>query len=112
MPCTFDLNVAVTKYFHALEDGDAPLLFLFSGSIFYEAEDGRLQVGQISWNKECAYRMPLRAWRHIMEQHFPNSAWLYLRRDIFDQLYAYKRQRGFGTWEAAIVRLLAATSVG
>ena len=59
IPCTFDLNVAATKYFYALDDGDVPLLFLFSGTIFYEAADGRLQVQQISWKKECAYKMPV-----------------------------------------------------
>src|SRR5689334_1722508 len=35
LPCTFDLNIAATKYFYALEDGEVPLLFLFSGSAFY-----------------------------------------------------------------------------
>ena len=29
VPCTFDLNVAATKYFYALEEGEIPLLFLF-----------------------------------------------------------------------------------
>ena len=33
--CTYDLEVAATKYFHALEDGEVPLEFLFSGSVFY-----------------------------------------------------------------------------
>jgi hypothetical protein len=108
MPCTFDLNVAATKYFHALEDGDVPLLFLFSGSVFYEAKDGRLQVQQISWNKECPYRMPLEVWQSMMEQHFPNSAWLYLHRGVFDRLYAYKRSQGFTNWEETISSLLAA----
>ena len=37
IPCTLDLDVAATKYFHGLDDGDIPLLFLFSGSVFYEA---------------------------------------------------------------------------
>lgn len=108
MPCTFDLNVAATKYFHALEEGDAPLLFLFSGSVFYEGNDGRLQVQQISWNKECVYRMPLQVWRNMMQQHFPNSAWLSLHRSIFDKLYAYRLSRGFASWEETIDGLLTA----
>jgi hypothetical protein len=107
MPCTFDLNVAATKYFHGLEGGDVPLLFLFSGSVFYEGGDGRLQVQQISWNKECTYRMPLQVWQDMMEHHFPDSAWLYLNREVFDRLYAYKRSQGFTTWEEAISCLLA-----
>src|SRR5438270_486045 len=44
VPCTFDLNVLATKYFHALQQGDVPLLFLFTGSIFYTSADGRLQI--------------------------------------------------------------------
>jgi hypothetical protein len=108
MPCTFDLNIAATKYFHALEDGDVPLLFLFSGSVFYAGADGRLQVQQISWNKEHVYRMPLAVWRDMMEEHFPNSAWLHLQRDVFDRLYAYKRRQGFATWEEIVNGLLAA----
>ena len=44
VPCTYDLNLAATKYFYALEGGEVPLLFLFSGPLFYPSEDGRLQV--------------------------------------------------------------------
>ncbi|MGC2400678.1 MAG: DUF6084 family protein, partial [Acidobacteriaceae bacterium] len=36
LPCTFDFNVAATKYFHALEAGDIPLSVMFSGTIFYQ----------------------------------------------------------------------------
>ena len=105
--CTFDLNLAATKYFHALEEGDVPLLFLFSGTVFYAAADGRLQVQQISWNKECQFRMPVPVWEHLMQQHFPNSAWLYLNRDVFERLYTYKRDQGHVTWDQTIEQLLA-----
>jgi Family of unknown function (DUF6084) len=107
VPCTFDLNVAATKYFYALEDGEVPLLFLFSGTIFYAGPDGRLQVQQISWNKECAYRMPISVWQGLMDHHYPNSAWISLERDVFDRLYEYKRGAGVSSWEQAIERLLA-----
>ena len=39
--CTYDFNVAATKYFYALEDGEIPLDFLFSGSVFYQDRRGR-----------------------------------------------------------------------
>lgn len=107
IPCSFDLNLAATKYAYALEDGDMPLLFLFSGSIFYAAPAGGLQVQQISWNKESSFRMPAQLWREMMDEHFPNSAWLYLRRDVFDQLYAYKRSHGLANWEQTMEKLLA-----
>ncbi len=48
VPCTFDFNVAATKYFAGLEDGEVPLNLMFSGTVFYEADDRNLQVEQIS----------------------------------------------------------------
>lgn len=106
VPCTYDLSLAATKYFHALENGRVPLLFLFSGTIFYASENGSLQAKPISWNKEATFWMPLSVWKNLMEEHFPNSAWLYLRRDVFNRLYAYKRAHGDANWEQTIERLL------
>jgi hypothetical protein len=47
----------------------------------------------------------------MMDAHFPNSAWLCLRRDAFEQLYDYKVRNGLPTWEQAIARLLASEEV-
>ncbi|MDB6030434.1 MAG: hypothetical protein JWM16_772 [Verrucomicrobiales bacterium] len=107
VPCTYDLNVLGSKYFNALEGGDVSLLFLFSGSIFHHTDAGRLQVQQISWEKESSYRMPVTVWKEMMEHHYPNSAWLSLRRDVFDELAAYKRRHGLVTWEHVLQQLLA-----
>jgi hypothetical protein len=72
VPCSYDLNVAATKYFYGLESGEVSLLFLFSGSVFYPGNEGRLQVERISWSKECLYRMPVLVWQQLMDQHYPN----------------------------------------
>ncbi len=105
VPCTFDFNVAATKYFHGLEDGDIPLEFLFSGSVFYE-RNGAPQVAPISWSKEARFRLPVETWRAMMDTYYPNSAWLCLRRDVFERLYRYKVQHGIPTWEAALERIM------
>jgi hypothetical protein len=105
--CTFDLNVAATKFFYALEDGDVPLLFLFSGTVFYAGNDSRLQVQRISWEKECTYRMPVTVWKELMEHHYPQTAWLSLGRDTFDRLYEFKRHEGLTSWEQVMERLLS-----
>ena len=55
--------------------------------------------------------MPVQTWRGLMEQFFPQSAWIYLPRDVFDRLYAYKRRHGLPTWEGAVERLLASGGV-
>jgi len=109
VPCTYDLEVVAAKYFYALEEGEVPLEFLFSGTVFYTGEGGRLQVARISWEKEAEFRLSVRLWKEMMERYFPNSAWIRLRRDAFDQLYDYKVRRGLPTWEAAVEALLQAS---
>jgi hypothetical protein len=108
VPCTFDFNVAATKYFHGLTDGDLPLCFQFSGTVFYQSRDGALQIAPISWNKEAKYRLPLRLWKDLMNAYYPNSAWLALRKDTFEKLYEFKVREGIPTWEEALERVLAA----
>lgn len=108
--CSFDFNIAATKYFYGLEDGEAPLLLLFSGSVFYRDGDGCLQICQIPWSKEAAFRLPVKTWRSMMDHYYPDSAWLRLRRDVLDQLYRYKRQSGLPTFEMALERLLAGST--
>jgi Family of unknown function (DUF6084) len=107
--CTYDFEVASTKYFNALGEGDIPLTFLFSGTIFYGGEAGNLQVGQISWSKEASYRLLVALWQEMMERHFPNSAWIRLRKDVFDQLYQYKATHSLPTWEEVVAHLLQAS---
>lgn len=106
VPCTFDFNVAAAKYFAGLEDGEVPLDLLFSGTIFYEDGEGRLQVEQIPWDREAKYRLPVRVWKEMMDIYYPNLAWLCLRRDVFDRLHRYKMQRGIPTWEQTLESLL------
>ena len=109
VPCTFDFNVAATKYFHGLDDGDLPLNFLFSGTVFYADKGGQLQVAPISWEKEAKFKLPLKAWKDLIDYYYPNSAWLYLRRDVFDRLYQFKVRNGITSWEQVIERVLAGT---
>jgi hypothetical protein len=106
VPCSFDFTIAATKYFYALEEGEIPLIFLFNGTVFYRDDQGALQAGQISWEKESVFRLPVRIWREMMDIYYPNSAWLGLRRDVFDRLYQFKSQQSLPTWEQAIESLL------
>ncbi len=104
--CTYDFEIASTKYFDALADGEIPLSFLFSGTIFYENDEGMLQVEQIPWSKEALYRLPVSTWKSVIERYYPNSAWIRLHKDQFDQLYRYKIAHSLPTWEDVISQLL------
>ena len=103
----FPAAVAATKYFHALASGEIPLCVLFSGTVFYNGVNDALQVAQIPWDREANYRLPVSIWKQMMDTHYPNSAWLCLRRDAFERLYQYKVRHGIPTWEEAIERALS-----
>lgn len=107
VPCNFDLSLAATRYFHAIEGGDLPLCFLFSGTIFHESADAELRVAQISWEKEAGYRLPASTWRDLIDAYYPNMTWLCLGRDVFDRFDQYRSRRGLPTPDAALDRLLS-----
>ncbi len=107
VPCSFDFNVAATKYFDGLGDGEIPLCLQFSGTVFYANTEGGLQVAPISWDKETRFRLPVAIWREMMETYYPNSVWLRLHKDAFDRLHQYKMRQGIATWEEVLESLLA-----
>jgi hypothetical protein len=104
--CTYDLEVAAGKYLHCLDDGEIPLLFLFSGTVFAKGEAG-LKVTQLSWESEAHYRLPVRVWRDLMNLYYPNSGWLRLQRETLDALMRFKAQRALPTWDGVMEALLS-----
>lgn len=105
VPCSHDFNIAATKYFAGLDEGEAPLCFLFSGTVFYEA-DGALRIEQISWEEEADFRLPAEIWRKMMEAYYPNTVWVGIHQTLHDQIDAYKRRLALPSWEMALERLL------
>jgi hypothetical protein len=107
VPCTFDFNIAATKYFHGLADGEVPLCLMFSGTVFYADVSGSLQAAPIPWDKETRFQFPVRAWKEMMDLYYPNTAWINVRRDVFDRLNQYKMSHGIPAWEQVLERLLS-----
>jgi hypothetical protein len=108
VPCSYDLEVAASRYLDALRGGEVPLEFLFSGSVFY-TEDGRLQTTRLSWESEAGYALPVAVWKETMERYFRDTAWLRVRKDTFDRLSAFKSRKALATWEDALDYLLEGT---
>ncbi len=106
VPCTYDFEVAAAKYLHALGNGDAPVELLFSGTLFYANDAGALRVVQLPWDREARCLLPVRVWREALERAFPGTAWLRVRRDLFDRLQAFKSERALPGWDAALEELL------
>jgi hypothetical protein len=105
IPCTYDLEVASAKYFHAVRDGDVPLTLLFSGTIFNVNGNG-LCVEPVPWDLEVGYRMPATVWRDAMDQFFPGGGWVRLQRETIDRLQAFRGRHAVVTWDEAIDLLL------
>ena len=105
VPCSYDLEVAASRYLDALPDGDVPLELLFSGSVFYTGDDGRLQTTRLSWESEAEYRLPVAVWKETMERYFRGTAWVRLRKESFDRLSAYKSRNALATWDDALEAL-------
>jgi hypothetical protein len=101
--CTYDLEVTAAKYFSGLDDGEVPLEFLFSGTVFYGEP---MQAGRISWDSEAEFRLPVWLWKETMERYFRGTAWLRLPKDSFDRLTAHKSRHALATWEDVVDSLL------
>jgi hypothetical protein len=106
--CSYDLEVAGAKYFHALgDDGEVPLLLLFSGTVFRRGVDGAgFATVPVSWDSTASYRLPVGLWRSLIDLYFPGTAWLRLPRTTIDALQRFKAERALPTWEQAIEQLL------
>ncbi len=85
VPCSYDFEVTAAKYLHSLDDGEIPLLLLFSGTVF-GADDAGLRVSQVPWSCEARFRLPVRQWRELMDRYYPNQGWLRLERETLDAL--------------------------
>jgi len=111
LECTYDFEVAASKYLHALRGGAVPLLFLFSGTVFVPGERG-FSVRQVSWECEAQYAMPVTVWNDLTRQHYPNAGWVRLGHDTVAALAAYKSARGMLDFEDAVTTLLAEAKEG
>ncbi|WP_311379759.1 DUF6084 family protein [Arthrobacter sp. ISL-48] len=110
LPCTFDFEVSAAKYLQSLHGGLIPLELLFSGTVFTKGQAG-FGVEQVPWDLEASYRLPVDAWRRLMDHYFPNTGWLRLDRDVLAALSHYKAARGLTSWDATMESLLENAAV-
>jgi Family of unknown function (DUF6084) len=104
--CTYDLELAASKYFHGLADGNAPLRFHFNGTVFYEGVDGAMQLLPIPWDCTIRYAMPVEAWKTMIASHYPYRGWIALHAETIERLARLKAERGLPTFDACVSELL------
>ncbi len=106
LACSYDLELAATKYLYSLPEGEAPLALHFNGMIYYPGEDGGLQMVLVPWTKSIDFRMPVSVWRETVEHYYPGTAWLALRAQTLQELQREKLERGLATLDACVEALL------
>jgi hypothetical protein len=104
--CTYDFEIAASKYLHSLDNGEIPLLLLFSGTVFTKNGAGGFQVSQVPWHAEAPCQLPVRVWREMMDLYFPNAGWLRLRRETLDKLMRLKATLALPTWDDVLEVLI------
>ncbi|MDW5593866.1 DUF6084 family protein [Conexibacter stalactiti] len=106
LPCTYDLEVAASKYFYSLPDGDVPLSFHFSGLVLYRDGGDLLKVAAVPWACSARWSMPVAAWRAAIDACYPGGGWVRLSHETLDALQLRKAQRGDHSFDATVRELL------
>jgi hypothetical protein len=112
VPCTYDLEVAAAKYFYALPSGVVPMSFHFNGTVYYRGPEGRLQVVPVPWSASARFRMPLAAWRAMIDEHYPGGGWVRLGSETLTALNARRAAHGLPTFDACVAALLEDDGAG
>ncbi len=106
LPCTYDFEVTGSRYLHAVGEGDIPIIFLFSGTVFTKGVNG-FGVVQVPWDCEASYLLPVQVWQQMIAAYYPHTGWIRLDHDVLSELAAFKAQHGLTTWEETVQTLLA-----
>jgi hypothetical protein len=107
VPCTYDLEVAASKFFYSLPDGHAPLSFHFTGMVLYREAAGTLRVTAVPWACTARWSMPVDAWKRAIAGAYPGGGWVRLSTDTLDALQRRKAQEGHHTFDACVAELLS-----
>jgi hypothetical protein len=108
VPCSFDMEVASTKYLYGLPDGEVPLAFNFNGTVHYRGDHGRLQISLVPWSCSCEFRFPVAIWRELIEHYYPHTGWIPLQERTLRALQREKARRALPTLDACVAELLEA----
>ncbi len=105
--CSYDQELAATKYLYSLTDDVVPLALHFNGTIYYRGDDGRTQMVLVPWTQSIDFRMPVSVWREMIEHYYPNTGWVALNTATLAALQQAKLDRGLTTLDACVRSLLA-----
>jgi hypothetical protein len=108
VPCTYDLEIAASKYFYSLPGGFAPLSFHLTGMLLYAGEGDRLQIMQVPWSCSARYDLEVDAWKRVIHEYYPHGGWVRLQTETLDRLAARKAAGSHHSFDDCVGALLDA----
>ena len=108
VPCTYDFDVAATRFLHAVNEGEIPLRFFFSGAIFTYGGNG-LSTERVAWSSEASYRMPEQVWRDALHAVYGDDALIRVSAQTLERLHALRSLSGAVSWDDLFARLASET---
>jgi hypothetical protein len=112
VPCTYDHEIAATKYFAGLRDGVVPLQLHFNGTLFYRGEGGQLQMMMLPWDLSVRHDLPIETWGEMIDRHYPEGTWIRLEKETLDRLRRLKTGGGMATYDRVVADLLDSGEAG
>lgn len=106
VPCSYDLEVASSKYFDSVNDSEVPLSFHFNGTVLYRGDDDRLQVVLVPWSCSSRWEMPVAVWKRTIDAHYPGGGWIRLEHETLAAISREKASRGLHSFDATVRDLL------
>ncbi len=106
LPCTYDFEVVGSRYLHALGEGSAPLVLMFTGTAFTKGENG-FGVEQLPWDAEARYQLPVSVWKELIATHYPGTGWVRLDHATITALEEHRSRHGHLSWDETLAALLA-----
>ena len=105
LPCSFDFEIVASRYLHALDSGEIPLLFLFSGTVMNRTDAG-LMMEPISSEAQVRFSMPVETWKELMKAYYPEGGWLRLSTEALHALQRYRAEHALTNWDEVILDLM------
>ena len=106
LPCTYDHEIAATKYLGGVAEGVVPLQLHFNGTVFYSGPDGRLQVVPLPWDLSLRHEIPVEVWREMMARHYPEGDWVRVSAGTLERLRRRRADAGSATLDALVAGML------
>ena len=106
VPCTYDHEIAATKYFAGLREGNIPLQIHFNGTLFYRGADRQLQMMMLPWDLSVRHDLPVETWREMIADHYPEGTWIRLQEETLDRLRRLKTTGGVATYDRVVSSMI------